>query len=197
MYLGAHGDQLTSFRPLLAAVLALLAASSGCIPERTVWRGKLNRSALEKTFVRTESLRELKRTAPVPSRAISKRLVGKVLRQYNRDHANAAVSEQLFHRKLGILGPDLGRGEVDEKMMEGPVAGFYIPDSKELFVISDYSFAVRFQMDLIGMLNGTDFGYDMILSHEIAHALQDQHHNLMRLDATGRRDNSDASLAFV
>ncbi|GEM_PF-2939829 len=209
MHLGVDGDELNAPRhsarypsdarlqrsfAWLTVVGLLL--SAGCIQDRFVRNGKLDTRSLARIQASTSKLRRLPIRKPIPSAALSRRSAGKVIAAINKANASALATEQTLHHRLGLLPPRLGRAEVDQKFVDGPVAGFYDPMTKKLYVITDYPLVVRLQMDLIGMFNGIDFGHDMILSHEITHALQDQHFDLAHVDAASAH-NADQALAML
>jgi hypothetical protein len=89
-------------------------------------------------------------------------------------------------------GIDLKRETI--KLLDNQVAGFYDPDTKRMIVVSGAAGA--------GVLAGTtqflmqrDLMGEMVLAHELTHALQDQHFDLSgHLDAL--KDNDDRALAL-
>lgn len=81
-----------------------------------------------------------------------------------------AASDRLLHR-LRVLQPGQRYEEVMLKLMGDEIAGFYDPRQKTFFLLSD-------------MPASTQSG---IMSHELYHALQDQHFGIERLRGYGDR----------
>ena len=80
-----------------------------------------------------------------------------------------------------------------QSILEEEIAGMYDPDSGALYINSDYKLSTK-AAEILGAVQGMDL-MDFVLSHEIDHALQDQHFDLGRLDAMRVR-SEDMALAF-
>lgn len=176
----------------------MLAAVAGAMPCRAADSGAKDLTA-EKIDVikhKVEELRNLKFTSEVNTEFIGKDAMSKVV-----------------ERIMIVQGVDTRRIEIMRKMMEAfglvpagydlasalrsvlteQVQGIYDPNIKTLYVRNDISFGSEMpdSLEESGALNESE----LTLSHEIDHALQDQHFNLMRiLDA--RWNNEDAAFAF-
>ncbi len=126
----------------------------------------------------------------------------------SRDEAERDMEAQLSHDvsdrefqidgQAGALiglypeGIELKKATLD--LLRDQVAGFYDPDSKRMILVSgttdvglwDNAAEFLMQRDLMG---------EMVLAHELTHALQDQHFDLSgQLDAL--KDNDDRALAL-
>jgi len=87
-----------------------------------------------------------------------------------------------FLRVLGLLDGDLDLGAVDEVIEEHGILGFYDPEEAALYV------------------RGSSLGpfEELILVHELTHALEDQHFDLDRPELDDRTDEaSNSFLALV
>jgi hypothetical protein len=168
-------------RPL---AILLLPLALGCIHPRVVDDGKLNPVGLENVADETARLRQSPYLREIPSYAIQgadlKRFVKAEL-DLTADHLEA---ETALYRRLGVLKPDDTMRKMYERMYRGgtAIAGFYTWGSGgQLYVLEDYSFGVKLQLEMIGWITGTDWAYELALSHELVHALQDQHLDLAAL----------------
>ena len=101
------------------------------------------------------------------------------------DEADAEADAEAFAsflRVLGLVSGDLDLAAVDESVEEHGILGFYAPDEGALFV------------------RGTSLGpfEELIVVHELTHALEDQHCGLDRPALDERFDeSSDSFLALV
>jgi hypothetical protein len=83
--------------------------------------------------------------------------------------------------RLGLVPRDLKLREFMEELSGDAIAGFYNPERKELFMIADEE-------------DRAD-GDNMVIAHELTHALQDQHYDLTKMkDQFDGED--DMELAF-
>lgn len=93
---------------------------------------------------------------------------------------DVAAQEKLL-KVLGLLAPDANLAEEGRAMLGEGIEGFYDDNTKELTVIS----------------NSRRFGVHTIstISHEVTHALQDQHFDLKTVFPDEGTGNSDRDLA--
>jgi hypothetical protein len=105
---------------------------------------------------------------------IKKRLLQRIDEEYSPEEI---AGEELALKRLGLLEPGVVYLDVVTKLLTSQVAGFYDPWEGRLYIASWAS-----------------FGADMLLAHEIDHALQDQHFDLKKF-MRGARDNADATAA--
>ena len=105
---------------------------------------------------------------------ITRRLLARVHQEYKPGEIQA---EELAMKRLGLLPLDADYLKLVIKLLSDQVAGFYDPWEKELYV-ADWNV----------------MGGDMLMAHEIDHALQDQHFDLKKWLGVDR-DNADAMLA--
>lgn len=87
------------------------------------------------------------------------------------------TAESLALKRFGLLEPDVDYPELVTRVLTSQVAGFYDPFTQELYIAR---WAVA--------------GGDMLLAHEIDHALGDQHFDLRKF-LRAERHNSDATAA--
>jgi hypothetical protein len=164
---------------LLAALLSL--GLAGCIHTRVVEDGALQPDGLEHNAVETSRLRRLPFLREVPSEAVDREEQKEFLRRYLDARAAQLDVDTRVYRRLGILGPQQTMRKVLERQFGSAIAGFYTWEGGgRLFVSTDYDFLARMQLEGVGLLTGIDWAYDLVLLHELVHALQDQHYDLAR-----------------
>ena len=93
--------------------------------------------------------------------------------------AEWARDTRILHR-LGLLKPDEDPKQLVLHMYQSAVAGFYSPDTKQLFVIE-----------------GLDVeGQQPTMVHELIHALEDQHFDLEAMEEPYRENDPDRQFAI-
>src|SRR3954454_8110656 len=85
---------------------------------------------------------------------------------------------------LGLIAPDVSLRSVTATTFSQGVAGYYDPRTKRLRVVR-------------GTATGTRVVNEMVLAHELDHALEDQRFGLAATDSGGTDDASLARLALV
>jgi hypothetical protein len=106
--------------------------------------------------------------------AIEVRIRERIRTEYKPEEIAA---EALALKRFGLLPPAVDYLELVTRLLTSQVAGFYDPFTEELYIA-----------------RWASAGGDMLLAHEIDHALTDQHFDLEKL-LKGERDNSDATAA--
>ncbi|MBI4490631.1 MAG: hypothetical protein HY694_16220 [Deltaproteobacteria bacterium] len=171
-----------------------LIIQAGCAPYLVVSRGTVNRYKLQEIKTGLAALRGLAFKTEVAVEVKNKDEMGRHLeadlaREYGDEKLqNIAVA----YTKLGLFpeGVDLKRSLLD--FYNAQVVAFYDPKAKKLVLPEDLGggmflatlqFVVR--RDILG---------EMVLAHELTHALQDQHFLLE--DRLGPSSNEDKTLAF-
>lgn len=109
---------------------------------------------------------------------IRKRLIERVDDEYSPEEIRA---EELAMKRLGLLPADADYKKLVIDLLTEQIAGFYDPVERQLYIAG-------------WQQTGVEMFDDILMAHEIDHALQDQHFGLrtfMKLD----RANSDATVA--
>ncbi len=143
-------------------------------------------------------LRGLPLRHPVEARFMRRpQLEAKVLEELAKEKPKAqADAESLTYTLLGFVEPGFDLLQTFTQMLTEEIAGFYDPDTKELFLISDHD-APRPAKGLLDLFR-PKFDPDLqkgILAHELAHALDDQHFDLLSLQRSVK-DDDDMALAL-
>ena len=102
------------------------------------------------------------------------------------------LAEQLSGIALGFYPPDIDLRAMMTNLYTEEVAGFYDPDTKDLVLIADGPDQKK-KKGLLNLLLGSG-GFDpqeqrAVLSHELAHALADQHFDLLSLHKSASKDD--------
>jgi len=181
---------------LRRASLALMALAAFSCAYQLVRSGAVDNAKVNQIETELQQVRELSFTKPVP------------LVIESRKEADRYIAAQLAHdvsddefridgragSLIGLYPAGIDLKQETLKLLDDQVAGFYDPDTKRMILISGsidagvWGGASQFlmQRDLIG---------EMVLAHELTHALQDQHFGLgPKLNAL--KDNDDRALAL-
>lgn len=127
-------------------------------------------------------LRGLKRKQPIQRGVMNKdeirqRLVERVDQEYTPEELSA---EEMALKRLALLPRDANYKQLVIDIFTEQIAGFYDPKDKKLYIAQDQTGESSFN--------------DLLMAHEIDHALQDQHFALHNFMKPNKRD-SDATVA--
>jgi hypothetical protein len=178
-----------------AILFGFAIAAAGCA-YALVNGGRVNEAKAARIEAGIQQLRQLKFKAPVPLVLESPdEAEAQMERELEREYTDDEIAaEGAAGALIGLYpaGIDLKRQEL--KLLRSQVVGFYDPHEHEMVLVEgspDIGFfdrAAEFlvQRDLVG---------EMLLAHELTHALQDQNFDLgKRLEAL--KDDDDRALAF-
>ncbi len=98
--------------------------------------------------------------------------------EYGQEQLNYMNQE---HRLLGLMDPDLDLYESMLELLESQVGGFYDPKTEHFYMISTFNEGAM---------------ADIIMAHELTHALDDQYYQLDAMFEDARDLNSDAEFAM-
>ncbi len=177
---------------VLFFTIALSLAAPGC-SYRLVRKGRINQPLLQKIKDKVSARRGLVFLEAVQIEVITRRFAAILFEdKFNEEYppARVAVLERVYAR-MGLIdsGVDLKKLILD--FYETNVAGFYDPDAKKLYLVKE----VVERFSIWSFIFQRDANAEMVMAHELTHALDDQHFNL---DSIEERivDNDDALLAF-
>ena len=161
----------------LLVLLALEGDDSGSAPSRST---SPDVPAISARVERLRAMRFRERPMPVRISAAQTRRDG--LRDFDRSYppADRRADEEVL-KLLGLLEPGADLREISAKVFGEGVAGYYDPRSKHLRIVTGVT------PDALG---------DVVLAHELTHALEDQRFGL-DLDESGTDDAALAALALV
>jgi len=175
----------------LAIALALL---GGCSGYRLVRNGAVQASAADKIKAKLVAIRGLAFRSPVPLVAVSATEArGMLEREIRHQFAPGELTTiGRVYVALGLLpaGTDLERAFLD--LYSSQLAGFYDPVDRRMVLVNEALRTAFFTRAIENVIR-RDLAGEMVLAHELTHALQDQHFGL----DTGRADvgEDDAQLA--
>lgn len=177
---------------LVLCALSLLSACSYSI----VRGGEINESAAAGIERGIASLRGLQFVTPVPMEVKT----AEELRRYLQDEIDRQYSPQEIHglqrvyERLGLLPKDVDLGEAILKLYTAQIAGFYDPHAGKLFLVPSGMPPTGWMINTLQFLLRRDLANEMLLAHELTHALQDQHFGTLAV--AGDPSNDDRSLAI-
>jgi hypothetical protein len=131
------------------------------------------------------TIRQLPLESKVTTKALDQAgLDAFVVSSFKKDNPPAEIAAQEgLWKRLGLLPQGASLASLNEQLLSSQVLGLYDPETKALYVVA----------------RGGDIGAleRFTMSHELDHALQDQHFDLQKLDPPGVFDQGDRSLAHV
>jgi len=146
---------------------------------------KINSKELETVERRVSKVRELSIEKPAlfrecPESVVRYELLGSIVEESSEEETEA--DEKLL-KALGLIPPDENLEETLTDVYSEQIAGFYDTETKNITIVKDKSAGSI--MDEITM------------AHEITHALQDQHFNLVEPPLENDDYNGDNNLAVL
>jgi hypothetical protein len=161
-----------------------------------VRNGQINESAATRIEHGLQSIRGLTFRTPVPMEVKSPEelrqyLEAEIARQYTPDEVRGL---QRVYERLGLLAPEVDLGQALVKLYTAQIAGFYDPHAGKLFLVPSGLPPVGWTVNFMQFVLRRDLVNEMLLAHELTHALQDQ--NFGTLAAADDPSNDDRSLAI-
>lgn len=185
------------FRRLARAVpLAIVALTLAGCAYALVRNGVIDQSKAEEVRTRIQQFRGLDFIRPVPLVAKTRDQAQAMLEaEMRREHSNEDLRiGGMSGAMTGLYPPGMDLKRRTLALMRNQIAGFYDPHDKEM-VLVDGAVAKSLWNRAAGLMAHRDIIGEMILAHELTHALQDQHFHIERmLDRT--KDNDDRNLAL-
>ena len=184
-----------------AAILVVVAGSLGCLTDRVLTVGDdgvvvVNDDVVDRARAATEDRRGLPFVRKVPLEVLSAAELTTWLNRYYDDAATALVKRDRFFHKMGILPPTRDTAAAYKGFVGDYAGGIYDDDrlgadgqKGTMILVHDYAWWSKVQLDLFGFVTGVDYAYETFLTHELTHALQDQHLHLDRLLDDARNDD--------
>ncbi len=179
-------------RPLLLAGLLGLAGCAYAL----VSGGRINQAQAGRIERHVQEVRALsfKKRVPMVVKTpdeVGRMVVEDLARDYTDEELEAGGQAGSM---LGLYPPGMDLKAETVKLLKSQVAGFYDTREKQM-VLVEGAYAPGFKDRALEFLTGRDLVGEMLLAHELTHALEDQNFDLgNRLEKL--RDNSDESLAL-
>jgi len=193
-YRGSTPDaKILLLRRLLPFLLLFLQV--GCAPYLVVSGGAINPDKLHEIKTAVAALRGLDFQREVPVEIMSKEGMRShferdLEQEYGGDEGIKTIA--LAYAKLGLFPRKLDLKKSLLDFYTAQVAAFYDPETKKLVLPQDLGGGLL--LGAVQFLAQRDIMGEMVLAHELTHALQDQHFSLE--DRLRRSGNDDKTLAF-
>jgi len=170
-----------------------------CLPgcSYSIVRGnEINDRAAATIERQLEKIRGLSFKSPVPMEAKSAEELRSYLREeLDREYAPEKIGALArIYEALGLLPPHVDLGAALLKLYSAQIAGFYDPREGKLFLVPSGVPSAGWMINVLQFVLRRDLVNEMLLSHELTHALQDQ--NYGTLAAADDPSNDDRSLAI-
>ncbi|HEY2387611.1 MAG TPA: hypothetical protein VGK30_11665 [Candidatus Binatia bacterium] len=170
-----------SVRAMRAAVLALVAtlALGGCASYRLLHNGQINAKPAERVKAKLVAVRGLTFRQPVPVEAVSAAQARTMLeRELHAQYSSEELATlSRVYATLGLVpaGTDLEKAYLD--LYSAQIAGFYDPIDRRMVLVED-AVAPDVTTRILEGVMRRDFAGELVLAHELTHALQDQYYGL-------------------
>jgi hypothetical protein len=177
---GAAG--LRGVRRGVVAVGLVVAAATVVLAQDRAERVAAVREQAEQVGAAVEELRGLRFRRPVHKGVQDRQeLRSYILAMFAREMPDAQLEDmRRSYVKLGFMAADLDLKRLLIDLYSEQIAGFYDPEKKELFLIDGAAAEEQ----------------EMVMAHELVHALQDQHFDLLPLQRS-IVENDDRALALT
>lgn len=187
-------------RPIVvfALVVFALSSASGCGHWRLVENGAPNPRAFERLEEQTAVARGLPFLRDVEVDVLDDEEVRAYFEaRFSGSPAYFDAQTKVSH-KLGVLPGNVHLGDLYQRSYSRNAAALYESrgDGRMLLFREAFPTLVRWPLEVFNFLTATDWLHELIVSHELVHALQDQHFDLEEvLPARLYAENEDAALA--
>lgn len=176
-------------------LLICLVAIGGCA-YTIVQNGAVNQTRADQVEYGIARFRQLAFTKPVPLVVKSRDQVQQMLlTELKRDHTDEELDlGGETGAMTGVYPPGMNLKSSSLSLMHSQIAAFYNPHAKQM-VLVEGAINVSLWNSASNFVAQRDIAGQMILAHELTHALQDQHFHLEHMmDAV--KDNDDRDLAL-
>jgi hypothetical protein len=184
---------VTRVRIALGATLVLAA----CGPGRVVRHGEIDTNVLGVVEQGVERVRGLRFTAPVPGRVLDEAGVKRMLDDDLAQEFKPGDLERLSatYARLGLLPPGTALAPVLQELYTDELGALYDPRTKTLAIAAGGLRQQPFSVRVLGFVTGRDLLGEVLIAHELTHALQDQHFGLPTTTPPITDSNGDRTIA--
>jgi hypothetical protein len=177
------------------AAALLMLALYGCA-YTLVHGSAVNQTKAQEVETGIQRFRELSFTAPVPLVLKTRdQALDMMQKEIARDHtADEIRIGGLTGAMTGVYPAGMDLRSETLKLLRSQVAGFYDPHDKQM-VLVEGAVDVSLWSSAAGMITHRDLVGEMLLAHELTHALQDQHFHIEQM-IDQVKDNDDRDLAL-
>lgn len=177
--------RLTALVALAGLLAAPLHAQESDVSAEKV---KEMRALAKRVAAVVESLRGKKFTRQIPVGVQTRKALGQFVQAEMKKQLSAdKLAELNAHaRKLGLIPKDADLGKIQQAVLTENIGGFYRPEHRKLFLVADpvpsQSASAKMQAQMLKMMGMTQD--ELVMAHELTHALDDQHYPTLGLDYT-------------
>ena len=182
-------------RTIAAITISSALAFAGCAYS-LISGGQVNQTHAANVEQGIQGIRELSFKSHVPVVLKTPDEVEQmVIADLQRDYTDAQLeADGRAGSMLGLFPPGMDLKAETVKLLKSQIAGFYDPHQKEMVLVEGAT-PVPFTDRMLEFLVQRDLVNDMLLAHELTHALQDQNFALQdKLD--NLKSNGDAEMAL-
>lgn len=167
---------MTRVCPALLVAFAFVA----CGPGPLVRRDRLNPEVYALVERGIERARGLRFTAPVPAHVLDDAAVARLLdEELTRSYQPGDLERlQAVYTRLGLLPADRPLRQAVLALYQNQLAALYDPRTKVLAIRLEGLERASTGSGMVGFVTGRDLVGEMLVAHELTHALQDQHFGL-------------------
>jgi len=177
-------------------IIALLMLALGGCAYTLVRNGAVNQTKAQEIQAGIQRFRGLDFTAQVPLVLKTRDQALEMMRaEIARDHTDEEMRiGGLTGAMTGVYPPGMDLKTETLKLLRSQVAGFYDPHGKQMILVEGAVDAGLWN-SAAGFVTGRDLVGEMLLAHELTHALQDQHFHIEQM-IDKVKDNDDRDLAL-
>jgi hypothetical protein len=185
--------QVASRRLRVIALLTL--ALCGCA-YALIHDGAVNQTKAREIETGLERFRGLDFSVPVPLVLKTRDQAFEMMRaEIGRDHTDDQMRiGSLTGEMTGVYPAGIALKAEALKLLRSQVAGFYDPRAKQM-VLVEGAIDIGFWNSAAGFVTRRDLAGEMLLAHELTHAMQDQHFHIEQM-IDKVKDNDDRDLAL-
>jgi hypothetical protein len=179
----------------LQIIVLLMLALCGCA-YTLVHDGSVNRSKAQQIEAHIERFRGLGFTTPVPLVLKSRdQAIDMMKTEIARDHTEDELRiGSVTGAMTGVYPAGMDLKAETLNLMRSQVAGFYDPHAKQMVLVKG-AIDIGFWSSAADLVTRRDLVGEMLLAHELTHALQDQHFDIEQM-INKVKDNDDRDLAL-
>jgi len=179
-------------RFMAAVLLAGAAVGFGC-SYKLVRKGRLNGPLADEIRQKVSQRRGLEFRRPVEVRVVSRSETHELLEEELRERLPVEKAEKLqrAYVRMGLIDPGADIRKIMLDFYTSNLAGFYSPRTEKLYLVRE----IARKFSFIEFILQRDLNGEIMLAHELTHALDDQHYDLEAMEKR-REHNDDALLAL-